>query len=292
MHASSVAGPASGGVTRTRTRPLQSTEQSRQQRVQYELHRRMQGLRARSRRDRRKRGVLVDAWLKCNLLPDDFDSDDDDAGRWGGVDVVYRTPTPGGKSDHAGPEDAGEAARNISEGLRHIGRALDGVHLPKQRTRLRLDTVMDAPVVARADVPPSAVRLEPASAIVRSAMLTSNADDLPPKLKKQTKPRAKPRMSAVADLKSADTASLSSTTGGRRRRKPAVKKTGDGGDGDGRHGEKGIPVKEFLRDVGDEPRSEASGLPDEDAMSGMEVEERGRSSGWATQNAIASRERD
>ena len=96
----------------------------------------------------------MDAWIKCNALPSGFDSDSDSAGRWGGIDDV----------NGSGDGDAGDAAKAISDGLRHIGAALDGVHLPKQRKRLRVETTLDTSVGGLRE--PASAR-EPLSAIAK-----------------------------------------------------------------------------------------------------------------------------
>ena len=274
---SSSAGPMSGGASRSRgARALQTTEQTRHQRVQQTLHERMQDLRTSSRRERRSRGVLVDAWLKCNALPDGFDSDEDAAGRWGGIDEVSRSESPGGKEMND-PGDAGEAARRISDGLRHIGRALDGVQLPKQRKRLRVTDGMEVERPTRGaerererDAPSSAVRPEPPTNILKAerpapSFIQDEKEPAPaPKPKRGGKPKGAAR--AKAEAKANDAASQSSATASKRRKKPTRK----GGDEEGsKYGEKGIPVEVFLKSTGEEPRSEASGAVD-DEMSGVE----------------------
>lgn len=232
----------------------------------------MQDRRADSRRQRRKRGVLIDSWVKTNLLPDEYDSDNDSAGRVGGIDDVSRSHSPARKDFHD-PGDAGEAAKQISDSLRHIGKALDGVHLPKQRKRLRGDASLGEPTtVSKAPHdPPSTVRAEPFSSTFRGGPSMGPQDDteVVTKVKRGGKPRAKAK---PGEGKTSGGASPSSAAAPKKRRKPAVKKTGEAAESEGsKIGERGIPVELFLKDAGDEPRSEASGPPDDAGeMSGVE----------------------
>ena len=272
MPPSSVLGPASGGNTRTRTRQPQTTEQTRQRRVQETLNHHIKDHRTASRRERRKRGILVDSWIKCTMLPDEFDSDEDSAGRFGGIDEISRSHSPSNRDFHD-PGDAGEAAKQISEGLRHISKVLDGVDLPKQRKRLRLDAgLSEVPATSKTtNEPTSAVRTEPPSSTLRSGPTPGTQDDKDPvaKVKRGGRTRGKAK---AGDAKNSAAASPSPVTAPKKRRRAAAKKGGEVAEGESsKIGERGIPLESFLKSTAEGPRSEASGAPEEAGeMSGVE----------------------
>lgn len=134
---------ASGGAIRTRARPQYVIEQSRRDRVSSALYDRMQQLRREKRHERRQRGALFDAWMKCNVLPSGYDSEEDEPGRFAGIDEISTLRTMGVENedkdyDPVEAGDAGAAATQISKSFKRIARVIDGVKVPRLPERVRV----------------------------------------------------------------------------------------------------------------------------------------------------------
>lgn len=66
----------------------QALERSRRERVMYVLDRSMRTTAKSAMRERHRRGILTDAWVKCHALPPDYDSEEDKYGRPGGIEEI------------------------------------------------------------------------------------------------------------------------------------------------------------------------------------------------------------
>lgn len=138
-----------------RQRPLTAhqvaMEQSRRERVEYLLDKSMRALQASSLKERSRRGVIVDAWMKCCELSDGWDSEvDGEDGQMGGISDVLR--------HYDDEDDIGERARGFARGFRRVGRSLDGLKIGtttkrKRRTEEDLDDVIDAALPDEAETP-------------------------------------------------------------------------------------------------------------------------------------------
>lgn len=122
------------GTGRSRARPQLTVEQSRHQRITYTLYQRMQELRKYKSRERRKRGPIVDSWYKCKLLPDGYDSEEDESNRWAGVDAIPITRVDGVTERREEPVEAGDAgatAKRLAKSFNRLAWAMDGVKVPR-----------------------------------------------------------------------------------------------------------------------------------------------------------------
>lgn len=66
----------------------QALERSRRERIMYVLDRSVRTTAKSAMRERHRRGVLTDAWVKCHALPADYDSEEDKYGRSGGIEEI------------------------------------------------------------------------------------------------------------------------------------------------------------------------------------------------------------
>lgn len=116
----------------------QTIEQSRRERVNRLMYERVQVDRRSIRHERRRRGVVMDAWIKCGVLPDGWDSEEDESGHWGGVDNLSTPLHPGNneKGEAVDAGDVGDYAKRIARGFRKLGRVWGSTSappLPKKR---------------------------------------------------------------------------------------------------------------------------------------------------------------
>ena len=117
-----------------RPRATATAEQTRKERVRCLLDEQVHEERAHKRHVRARRGPLIDSWVKCSMLPDGWDSDEDELGRWawGGFDEIVR-PTSAQqvqKSDEIGYGDVGDQARQLARGLRCVKSVLEYMMKP------------------------------------------------------------------------------------------------------------------------------------------------------------------
>lgn len=134
------AAPNQTGGSR-RSRPLTAHQQamvaSRRERVEYLLDRNLRAQQKAHQRERARRGIVVDSWIKTSELVDEYgdlawDSERDGVdSAVGGVTDVLRHVT--------GDDDAGDRARTLARAFRRIARVLDDVRIgdPARRKRRR-----------------------------------------------------------------------------------------------------------------------------------------------------------
>lgn len=227
--------PASGGATRTRARPQLTVEQSRRERITYTLYQRMQELRKYKSRERRRRGAMVDAWIKCKMLPGDYDSEEDEPGRWAGVDVVTALRTAEANADrHDEPVDAGDAgatAKKLARGFSRLARVVDGVKVTRPRGRHggpRAERAVGAQGSAQQQGAEPVVAKAQSTIAVAPPAESSNASG-----RRRGGRRAGPRGRAGTETASVAGDEVMSGTGSVRKRKRAAKSSGgaDGGEG-------------------------------------------------------------
>lgn len=182
--------PSVGGKRSRNTAP--TIEQTRRERVNRLLYDKIRDNRQIKRRQRRQRGVVLDAWVKCSVLPSAWDSGSDDMSPWGGLDD-FRPPTLANSRLDGGDDltvgDVGHYAKHISRGFRRVGRILGGpnnLHLPKRR---RIDDRTARGFLATATLEDASGALPSQHRPIRPAPPT-DVDVPVPKPKRAYKPRA------------------------------------------------------------------------------------------------------
>ncbi|KAI9713015.1 MAG: hypothetical protein M1828_001489 [Chrysothrix sp. TS-e1954] len=259
--------PPSGG---RRSKPAPSTEQLRRERVKELLYERIQDVRLEKRRERRRRGVLTDAWMKCNALPDGWDSDDDVRDGLGGLDefeVIDTTDEKSGKRIVARDGDIGEHSRRVAQSLREIGHALDHISIPKPQkfTFKEYDSSLPfPPTILPSETGPRTSTLfesrEPrdkrlAPPAQDEARLNTNLDEdmlPPPKRKRPATKQPKSSRKSQTSTSSKRRSSPSAATGSRKSTRSVRRSSKSRGDADVEQGHQGVYVDDFFAGQSDE----------------------------------------
>jgi len=246
--------------SRPQTTYQQAIEQSRRMQVDRLLWTNMHRIQSRKRKERKRRGVVVDAWVKCVRLPDGWDSEDDVGGRLGGVDDITRvgpravagavSGTNGGtagQGDAASTQeeewgDVGARAGVVARSFRRVGKKLDGIIIGGHGQRRRW---------ARADgagYPDNEAGFDALSPLrgPRSAMDNADSQLLPgytvttgPTVASEYKKREDPTSTPTAKKK------LIKRKPPQKRSTAAAAAARQGGQAH-LNGQQGIPVREFL----------------------------------------------
>lgn len=233
---SALATDKSGRRNRGPTQHQREVVNERQRRATFLLEKSVYEIQKEKRRERKRRGVVIDAWIKCNSLPPNWNSDEDERGRLGGIDEVRTDDEDNGDDLY---DDVGERRSTFARAFGKIARALNG-ETPigiKKRTYKRPvfepSPVYDAPeplkplVSSRRSRPSAATNLDP----LPHPDDTATPPPAASKAKRVYRPRRPPG--------SAPRATGPGSRGGKPRVRGATARTRKVAD-------VGIPVDEFL----------------------------------------------
>jgi hypothetical protein len=125
-------------------------EKNRQTRAAEVLEKSMRSTQRAAARERRHRGVFMDAWIKARALPADYDTDEDELNRPAGIDDI-----PGDQSANEDTEtfvhltaigDVGAQTETFTKAFRTLGKAMEIPAFTRRRRAPRPereDTRMD-----------------------------------------------------------------------------------------------------------------------------------------------------
>jgi len=235
--------PDRGGNNKRRlpSQNQQAADKSRRDRAAYVLDQSMRATQRGSLRERRHRGVIVDAWLKCRTLPDGYDSEDEKIGRAAGpVEVTEEELNASEAAKSAMVGDIGAQDEVLAKAWRKLGRNM-GIPAFTRRSRTTLHRAAvpkaehDEEVIVLDDV--EAAKAGEVVIIDDSEAAAPGANSAASAKRKRAPAKRKSRAAAVAEGDATPRASPSSraapSTGGRRR--TTVKKPGS----------EGVPLKDW-----------------------------------------------
>lgn len=254
-------GSGQGESQRRKIRSHVTVEQQRRQRVDILLYERTKQEQSERRKERRNKGVIMDAWIKCLTLPPDWDSDDDAMHRMGGLDDLNKTsrrvpffgddPTADAGTSFG---DVGDRAKSIAQAARRVARNLDGAAMtrPPRVGTSRRGIYSGAAAAAAGAGDADSVRVKDSGTPLASAPVpvihTARMAIDDPRRKRPYKPRAKRN----ADMQTQTSRLESTSSGAKRKRGGGIGKGSSRGGRSGRvgsamrPGESVQPLHDFL----------------------------------------------
>jgi len=235
--------PDRGGNSKRNRLPSQNqqaADKSRRDRAAYVLDQSMRTTQKGSIRERRYRGVILDAWLKCRTLPDGYDSEDDKHGNAAGPHEITDdelNASAAAKSDLTG--DIGAQDEVLAKVWRKLGRNM-GIPAFAKRSRVPHRAVprgeLDEEVICLGDVEAAKagdVIIIDDNEVAVAATPGANAASAK---RKRAPAKRKSRAAVVADGDATPRASPTGrATPGTSRRRTTVKKPGS----------EGVPLKDW-----------------------------------------------
>lgn len=227
-----------GKKNRLPSQNQQAADRSRRDRAAYVLDQSMRTTQKASMRERRHRGVIVDAWLKCRTLPDGYDSDDDKLGRAAGLhDVADDDVDATDAAKLAFVGDIGAQDEVLAKAWRKLGRTM-GIPAFARRSRTAHRQMPknghDEEIIILDDVNAA----EGGGVIViddnESAIASTPAANAAAK-RKRAPPKRKSRAAAVVEGDATPRTTPSRAAPGTGRRRTTVKKPGT----------EGVPLKDW-----------------------------------------------
>jgi len=228
--------------------------QERYKRITTMLDANIHALQKSKRHQRSRRGLFVDAWIKCATLPPDWDSEEDiEAKRWAGLDDIHAKDNDASDDSSSTSTDVGERAFIFSRGLRHVSRLLSGekaLGVTKKRKHMRRVserdlslTYTDPPIIPEpAKLMAPSRRSRPSAVNIDSDAPTGPADDIatPPPTTGAKKKRIYKRRPPGAAPRPTGPGSRGGKIRGAGARAAAAAASAK------REGDVGVPVDEFL----------------------------------------------